>query len=251
MWSEIDNKRVPRPNAPAVDLANMTLAESIQRRFFPHLGVFDVFMSVGTRGSAVEPVAGNLTECEVLRPSSPSSALVGCDIYSELDLPVLKDSVHWRGYAFRTLEQPFLQQMYGIFRCHQSVKLHELRTGERYDYIVRLRLDTAMFSPMGFQHPDELNYGTRDHPFINIVGKSNCCCGNEDWFHIGERDPMGTIMDKFLHIQSLPPTPFMNSTEIWGPEAFTAHILVKEKACERPQPPAFSLSPNNPIESPK
>ena len=143
MWIQPgdDSTRRERPNAPAIDLEGMTIAESIHRNFYPHLGDYDVFMTVGTRGSAVEPLAGNTTECEVLRPTGSGSALVSCDIYHELDLPVLTNTDHWRHYAYTNHVQPVLQHMYGIFRCHQSIKLHEFRTGVRYNYITRIRLE--------------------------------------------------------------------------------------------------------------
>jgi hypothetical protein len=82
-----------------------------------------------------------------------------------------------------------------------------------------------MDAQMEFSHPSELDFGTRENPIINIVGKRNCCCGNEDWFHFGTRDGMEKMMNKFLYIQSLPPLPLMYS-HIWGPEDFTNEILV-------------------------
>ena len=142
MWSQPgnDSTRRPKPNPPVVDLDGMTVAESIKTRLYPSLGEFDVFVSVGTRESQVEPIAGNESECEVLRPYTLSSFL-SCDIYKELDLPVLSDTQHWKTYGFKGLEQPILQQMYGIHRCFEDIVRHEKKTNIRYDYILRLRLE--------------------------------------------------------------------------------------------------------------
>jgi hypothetical protein len=147
MWSQPgdESTRRERSNAPSVDLEGMTVAESIKARLYPSLGDFDVFMTVGTRESSVEPKAGDVSECEVLRSNDPSSFL-SCDIYRELDLPVLSDTLHWANYFFRGLEQPILQQMYGIFRCFENVKRHEYLSQHKYDYILRLRLEYVINS---------------------------------------------------------------------------------------------------------
>jgi hypothetical protein len=57
-----------RERAPALELAGMTVAETVRERLYPALGAFDVFMIVASRGGVREPAIGNVSACDALRP---------------------------------------------------------------------------------------------------------------------------------------------------------------------------------------
>jgi hypothetical protein len=125
-------------------------------------------------------------------------------VYSETALPVWHDatvSPVWTHYSPAAMEQSFLQQLYGLHRCMEAVRARERATRSRYDYVVRMRPDVAFYAPMA-TGIDALDYGTPDAPRVLITARGACCCGNDDWFNVGERSVMGRFMDRFLHLQA-------------------------------------------------
>jgi hypothetical protein len=227
-----------RPKPPIEELRGMTAAESVQARFFPALGTFDVFMSISTRGSASEPAVGNLSVCEPLRPRVPGGKLF-CEVIPEAQLPMLlpgssgdNPSV-WQQYIIFAEEsnmesiQGLLQQLYSLHRCQEAIRVRELHTGVRYDYTVRLRPDAAFYDHMPVSI-DNMDFGTRTAPSVAYVALENCCCGNEDSLLMGPRDALEPWMNRFLTLQSLPLEELgLSSSTMWNAETYGALCLSK------------------------
>lgn len=203
----------------------MTVAESVQARFYPAMSGpgsdFDVFMVVATRGGPKEPAVGDTNACEPLRPPARTDGgrtrHLHCDIYAEDSAPVRMwgdmpmpgeiwapgaVSPVWRQYTLPSRELQFTQQLYDLWRCMEAVRLRELRTGVRYTHVVRTRPDVAWYEPLSVPLSD-LDYGTADAPVVRSTASSACCCGNDDWFNVGTRDVMGRFLDRFLYLNSL------------------------------------------------
>ena len=229
-----------RQNPPVADLQGMTVAETIQKRFFPSLGELDVFVVIGTKEGPKEPRAGDLGACEPLRPAGKPNSHLHCDVYREVDLPVWGPV--WSSYSQHGLEQSLLQQLYGMWRCSEAVRNHERLTDTRYDYMVRLRPDVAFFAP-ALAPIESLDFGTPEAPKVLIAARSSCCCGNEDWFNAGERGVMMHLMDRFLFLQSLP-QPFRLG---WTAENYASITLdeVGGTLTEEPRLPACVLKPKD------
>ena len=70
-------------------MGNMSAAETIRRRLYPALGDFDVFVAISTREEPQDPVAGDTSVCESLRPTGSPKSRFECDVYKKLVLPRL------------------------------------------------------------------------------------------------------------------------------------------------------------------
>ena len=238
-----------RPLPPAEELPNMTVAESVQSRFYPAMSGpgsdFDVFMVVATRGGPKEPAAGDASVCEPLRPparggSGGRTPYLHCDVYAEdgdlllwgerpPKLEVGEDwewapgqvNPVWRNYMPTGRDLQFVQQLHDIWRCHEAVRMRELRTGVRYTHIVRSRPDVAFYAPVTTPLA-ELDYGTNEAPLVLSTARSTCCCGNDDWFNVGRRDIMEVFMTRFLHLQAVK-FPLYAST--WRAEDYARAVL--------------------------
>lgn len=211
-------------STPAERLRNRTVAETIRMNLYPSLGKVDVYVAIATRETANEPPpapsAGATAACELLRPDDPSSRLF-CDIWKEKPLPYyLYAGGIWETYLLGiSLAQSLLQQLYQQQRCLENIRTYERLSGERYDYIVRLRPDTAFYDPVA--QVDTLDFGSPEEPRVLISPENRCCCGNQDWFAIGTRDVMNYYLDRVLHLQAmkwdLPPN--------WNSEWYLGFIL--------------------------
>jgi hypothetical protein len=233
-----------RPGNPSEDLGGLTVAETIQSRFFPSLGNFDVFMSVGTRNGPREPRVDDLSACEPLRPNGTTGSLF-CDIYEEFQLPVFYENPVWKHYYTQEhkLLQSLLQQLYGMYRCSVSIQHQEQILGFRYSYVVRLRPDVGFFETVLTQIWN-FDFGTLHSPKVLMPWKDECCCGNEDWFNIGTRDVMIHFLNRFLYLQSLPQPFLMNE---WNAEQYAIVILAEMNASleENKRLPACLLKPTD------
>jgi hypothetical protein len=213
-------------------LQNRTVAQTIVDNLFPALGEYDVFMSIGTRGGQHEPIAGDSSVCEPLRPRGPLGGILHCDVYDEEDLPVYGG--FWVHYAFprEQYRQQFLQQLYGMYRCRDSILRQQQLRGVPYDFVVRVRPDTAVYAPVA--PLEELDFGTPDEPHVLIADPDACCCGHEDWFGIGPFPVMDQYLERFASLQALRNPVLVNG---WSAEQFLAdHILKKSNAMLVPEP---------------
>jgi hypothetical protein len=215
----------PRPRSPKEDLHGMTVAESIRVNLYPILGDVDVFVAIATKGAAREPAAGDSRVCDSLRPTTPD-AFVSCDIWMEFDLPLFSESPIWNGYYLKNYKQGFLQQLYGMWRCHEAIKRREIETGVRYSHVVRIRPDVAIPARANVSHISDLDFGSHDAPIVLMADKKQCCCGNEDWFNVGERGPMELFLERFVYLQASAPVP-ATLGPFWDAEIYAAAVLVR------------------------
>lgn len=181
---------------------NMTVAESIQQNLFPKLGKPDVFMVISTREREREPKSGDLSTCEPLRPMGGGNLY--CAVPKEtpiniVDVDMWDDFITTRGNPSKVYETKhgFLQQLKGLFECHQMIKKREIETGVEYDWVVRLRPDEYVHK---FPTLDSLSIES-DKPVIFFANRDTCCCGNEDKLGIARRKWMKEYFDRFLYLQ--------------------------------------------------
>ena len=245
----VDAQGKPRVGSPREDLKGMTVAQSIVAHLYPALGDVDVFVAMATRGRPREPLVGDASVCESLRPPKVG-AFLSCDLWSEFDLPLFNEtSPLWSGYVMKNYKQGFLQQLYGMWRCHEAVKLREIATGVRYSHIVRIRPDIAVIAPVRVSHISELDFGSPDAPTILIADKTQCCCGNEDWLNVGERGPMEVFLERYAYLQALPPPAALKP--MWDAEEYARASLVRFCVCLRtpggPCPFSSELQPISPL----
>ena len=201
-------------------MGGMTVAGTIQRHLYRHLGPFDVFVFVSTRGGAREPAAGDVTSCEPLRPAGELGAHFECVVEAEAELPVFRDSPIWATFFYKSspkLHQSLLQQLYGLHRCHAMVRRHVRRTGVSYSHVMRVRPDMAFLWP--FPGLARLDFGPPWAPVVRVVDRRNCCCGNEDTFGVGRAETMQVYMDRYLALQAL-------AHEWWDGDAWSAETFV-------------------------
>ena len=207
-------------------MGGMTVAGTIQRNLYRHLGPFDVFVFVSTRGGAREPAAGDVTSCEPLRPAGELGAHFECVVEAEAELPVFRDSAIWATFHYKsspTLHQSLLQQLYGLHRCHAMVRRHARRSGVSYSHVMRVRPDMAFLWP--FPGLARLDFGPPWAPVVRVVDRRNCCCGNEDTFGVGRAEAMHVYMDRYLALQTMAHE-WCNGSG-WTAESFVADLLHK------------------------
>ena len=202
----------PLTGSPASDLGGHSLAELVHLNLYPSVcgggsnnvagSLCSIFVVIGVKDPEQERAAQ--AACTALRPNSSGADFL-CETYDESrEVLLWADSPVWRRYYYTADRQHggLLQQLYGMFRCHEAMVRHEIETGERFDLVMRARLDSAFFAP--FPDPFSLDVGTPGARRFLVMDKRVCCCGNEDWFGFGERDVMGHYLRRFLHLQQLP-----------------------------------------------
>lgn len=181
---------------------NMTVAESIQRNLFSKLGNPDVFMSVSTNEKEREPKVGDLSVCEPLRPKGGD---LFCEVVKEKHIGIHNWDM-WKEFLLYKISDKqegmilvngFLQQLKGMLDCYTMMKRHSVRSGKRYDWVVRMRPDNYMVS---FPSLEKLATASKE-PTIWYGSFRVCCCGNEDRFGIGRAEWMERYFDRFLYLQ--------------------------------------------------
>ena len=129
-----------------------------------------------------------------------------------------------------------LHQLFGLYRVNKMRKDFERQHNVAYQYLIRLRPDVGIFKP--FPSFNTLNFGNSFAPRV-LVASMACCCGNEDWFGVGQTEVMDTYFDRYLHIEA---TQFEWYEGIpWTAESFLAQYLKKQrKAVVESQPDIFA-----------
>ena len=79
----------------------------------------------------------------------PGSKLF-CEVVEERDAPFFQDLEIWKTYIYQDkyLQQGLLQQLKGMHRCTVMIQQYVIESGVKYDYVIRLRPDMAMYEPM-------------------------------------------------------------------------------------------------------
>jgi hypothetical protein len=219
LWRPIEAPAWPNAQVAAT-MGGMTVAETIHRHLYRHLGPFDVFVFVSTRGGDREPVAGDPTRCEPLRPAAELGAHFECVVEAEAELPLFRDSPIWAIFSKNRRperQQSLLQQLYGLHRCHTMIRRHTRRAGVSYSHMMRVRPDMAFLWP--FPGLARLDFGPPWAPVVRVVDRRNCCCGNEDTFGVGRAETMQVYMDRYLALQAL-------AHEWWSGGRWTAETFV-------------------------
>jgi hypothetical protein len=109
-----------------------------------------------------------------------------------------------------------------MYRCNAAVAKHSKEAGVQYSHMIRIRPDTAMLQPL----PPLENFEFRDprtgQARIFFANNTKCCCGNDDWFGIGEAWVMQQYMDRFLHLQTFWHPPLLGG---WAAETYLRYFL--------------------------
>lgn len=209
---------------------NTSVAESIQRVLYPRLGGSpDVFMVVSTKEGPHEPQLNDWKACEPLRPPG-GKAHLSCNVKREERVPIYKNDTLWKSFAqvklnkqkWDVVVQGLMQQLKGMYDCHEALQEHTGKTGKKYDYIVRLRPDMYFhkFPSLVTLAADTYMHGGRVAWYAN---RDTCCCGNEDTFGIGDANVMSHYLDRFVHLQE---RDWWWQTIIdWSGESFTQLFL--------------------------
>ena len=177
--------------------------QSIRENLFETLTNFDVFFYIEyPEGTSEEMMAHKTAEyCNLLRPSSGNNKIT-CQSRVEIPQRADENSVVWSNFFHAGHDayiKGFLHQLYGLYRVNTMRKDFEQKTATTYAYLIRLRPDVGVFKP--FPSLATLDFGTKTTPRVLIASKS-CCCGNEDWFGVGQTEAMNRYFDRYLYLQA-------------------------------------------------
>ncbi|CAF2249261.1 unnamed protein product [Rotaria magnacalcarata] len=206
-------------------VANHTTAMNIQSFLFDRLPAFDVFMYVSTREKHNrEPRVNDTSICEPLRPRSSSNHLL-CSVVKEVDITNPSTNLPiFNKYAYATdmrLRQGLLQQLNGLLQCNAMRKEYSRKSGIKYTHWIRLRPDDVFFesfpSIADIRFFDEIT----QKPIVTFASKTECCCGNEDWFGVGTKETMDAYFDRINVLEQF------NSSSAWTAETFAMYALNK------------------------
>eukprot|EP00238_Polyblepharides_amylifera_P012536 CAMPEP_0196583180 /NCGR_PEP_ID=MMETSP1081-20130531/42436_1 /TAXON_ID=36882 /ORGANISM="Pyramimonas amylifera, Strain CCMP720" /LENGTH=366 /DNA_ID=CAMNT_0041903991 /DNA_START=285 /DNA_END=1385 /DNA_ORIENTATION=- len=187
--------KLPKPTE--VIPSGPPIAGAIQKNVFSQLGIFDVFMRVGTtESSAREPKVGDTTACELLRPSPASGGQLVCVVEKEYQQSLDAKPQIWQSHKYKR-KGTLLYQLFGMFRCNQMRKQFTARTGITHTHIVRLRPDT--FFPTPIPPISKLNFGMLGSSSVVIASDEGCDMARyEDQFGIGETNIMDMYLDRIF-----------------------------------------------------
>lgn len=217
-WYKMQSK-LPPPS--------MTVAESVSKNLYPLLEDVDVFMVISTKEGIHEPQEGDQKACESLRP--PKGHL-HCEIKREAAVEISKRdmwenmSLHKnRGHLGDVVIQGLLQQLKGLFQCHQAILKHSISTGKKYDWMVRLRPDDYIHSFPSLQRLD----ADTSRPTIWYGSFDSCCCGNIDRFAIARSEWLQVYFDRFLHLQQVDWGHYnlTKDAKLWKAETFLSSLM--------------------------
>ena len=185
-------------------------------------------MTVSTRSNSREPKVYDSSACESLRPVRPGSNLF-CEVIEEMDSPLFQDLEIWKTFYYQNKrhQQGLLQQLKGMHRCSVTIQQYVIKSGLKYDYIIRLRPDMAMYEPMA---PISSLLSQRN--VIKHVDSSVCPGGEKDWFGVGYYDAMIPYLQRYLALQTvgdelnLSFTSRLNFTRVSRKTVWTAEVFL-------------------------
>ena len=149
-------------------------------------------MTVSTKSSSREPKVNDSSACESFRPVRPGSNLFW-EVIEERDSPLFQDLEIWKTFYYQNKrhQQGLLQQLKGMHRCSVMIQQYVIQSGLKYDYIIRLRPDMAMYEPMA-----PISSLLLQRNVIKHVDFSVCPGGEKDWFGVGYYDAMIPYLNK-------------------------------------------------------
>jgi hypothetical protein len=123
-----------------------------------------------------------------------------CEVVEERDTPLFQDSEIWKTFYYKDkyLQQGLLQQLKGMHRCTVMIQQYVIESGVKYDYVIRLRPDMAMYEPMA---PISSLLSQRN--VIKHVDFFVCAGGEKDWFGVGYYDSMIPYLQRYLALQTV------------------------------------------------